>query len=221
MSIEQRRTYPLVDKTRQFKLLALVTVYNLVIAFFFGLSLFFPDFLSIEDENIPLDARTAIAERILYFHSRIWPVVIALICLIGLHSFRMVHRLIGPLFRFRWAFDQLQAGNIGFRIKLREEDYLHREEETFNRMMETLAPKLESARSECQAALQTVDDLLQSGEDVPAHLKERLNRTRMHLHALWQSADYFHMKAENPTPLEEKTLPEEKVTTDSTAPSHS
>lgn len=219
MSIEQRKTYSLVDKSRQYKFLALVTAYNLLVAFFFGLSLFFPDFLSITDENIPLETRAAIAERILYFHSRIWPIVIALICLIGLHSFRTFHRLIGPLFRFRWAFDQLREGNLGFPIKLREKDYLHREEESFNRMLETLAPKLENVRSECQAALQTVDDLLENGEDVPAHLKERLNRTRMHLHALWQSADYFHMQTENTTPLEEKTLPEEEAATDSTAPS--
>jgi methyl-accepting chemotaxis protein len=211
MSIRQRRNYSLVDRPRQYKFLGLITAYNLVIVLFFGVSLFIPDFLSIQDETLPFENKLAVAERILYLHSRIWPAVIALICLIGLHSFRVIHRFIGPLFRFRWAFDQLGQGNLGCRIRLRTKDYLHREEESFNAMMETLAPRLENFRAECENALRSMDEILERGAEIPAPLRESLGRTRTHLHAALESAAYFHIHTE-PDPFEETRIADEEIT---------
>ena len=85
---------------------------------------------------------------------------------------------------------------MGFRIRLRDKDCLHREEESFNLMLESVAPRLECARSECRKALETVAEILADGAGIPAHSKEKLARARMHLDALWQNVGYFHTRGE-------------------------
>jgi hypothetical protein len=206
MGIEQRKTYSLVDKSRQYRFLAQMAMYNLAIVLFFGITLLVPDFLSLQDDTLPIEAKSVIADRVLYLHTKVWPTVAALICLLGLHSFRFFHRFIGPLFRFRWAFDQIREGNVGFRIRLRGKDLLHREEDSFNLMLETVAPKMERARSECRKAMETLDEILANGDGFPVHSKEKLDLARMHLYTLWENVGYFHTHMEA-GPGGERTAP--------------
>lgn len=208
MGIEQRKTYSLVDKSRQGRFLAQVAMYNLAIVLFFGITLLVPDFLSLHDESLPIEAKSVVADRVLYLHTKIWPTVAALICLIALHSFRFFHRFIGPLFRFRWAFDQIREGYVGFRIRLRGNDLLHREADSFNLMLETVAPRLEQARSECQKALETISEILADEEEIPARSREKLDRARMHLSAVWENVGWFHMQKEEGSGEEEKVTKE-------------
>lgn len=150
----RRRMFPVVDRSLQYRLLAMMLVYGFVLMAFMMLCFLFPDVLKLDEAAQSIEVRAAVAERVLYLHARVWPAALALICLIGLHSFREFHRLIGPLFRFRWAFDQVKQGNLAFRVRLRKGDHLHREEILFNEMLESLTSRL----NEIATALRHAED---------------------------------------------------------------
>ena len=99
--------------------------------------------------------RAAAADRLLTLHSRVWPAIVAMVCVLGIHSVRIFHRLIGPLYRFRWAFSKIGNGDLNFRVKIRKSDYLHREEEALNQMIEGLSERCELHLevNECQTYL--------------------------------------------------------------------
>ena len=144
--INKRRQYPIIDRSLQYRFLALIFIYGAAIVIFLGVSLFLPDVLDIMNEELSLDIRAVAAERMLSLHSRVWPGIVALLCLLGLHSFRIFHRLIGPLYRFRSAFREVMKGSLDVRIKLRKKDYLHSEEEAFNDMMDMIQRKWEDVQ---------------------------------------------------------------------------
>lgn len=145
---KKRRHYPLVDRSLQYKFLALVFVYGIIIVLFIGVTLFVPDILDIVNEELSLELRARAADRMLSLHFRVWPAVLALVCLLAVHSFRTFLKIAGPLYRFKLAYARLGEGDLGFRLRLRERDYLHAEETEFNRMMDGLQGHLESL-SQC------------------------------------------------------------------------
>ena len=115
-SQKKRRAYPLVNRSLQYRLLAYILVYCFAIVIFFGIALFLPDIIANMDENLGLDRRLMAAERILSLHSKIWPAIIALVCLVGIHFWRISHRVIGALYRLRLAFEQITEGDLSFRV---------------------------------------------------------------------------------------------------------
>jgi hypothetical protein len=191
----RRRRYAVVDRSHQYRFLALVLAYNVLIILFLGLSLFLPDILRIQDPTLSLEMRAAAADRILSMHTRVWPSVIALLCLIGMHSFRVFHRFVGPLYRFRWAFDQVRSGNLSFRVKLRRKDHLHREEEGFNEMMEVLAARVGGIQT---AGLEALRSLQELGSQETGAVQERIMTLRGHLDALTEEAGFFRVEAQIP-----------------------
>jgi hypothetical protein len=202
----RRRRYALVDRSHQYRFLALVLSYNVLIVLFLGLSLFLPDILRMQDSTLSLEMRAAAADRILSMHTRVWPAVIALLCLIGIHSFRTFHRFVGPLYRFRWAFDQVRSGNLGFRVKLRRKDYLHREEDVFNEMLEVLAVRVGGIQT---AGLEALRSLQELGLQESGAVQERMTPLRRHLDTLMEDAGYFRVQAETPAlPLDVEPPPQ-------------
>ena len=107
---DQRRRSYLVNRPLQYRFLAIILIYCLTIVLFLALFLFVPDIIRMQDESLSLEARAAAANKILTLHARVWPAVIAIICVAGFHSFRSFHRLIGPLHRFRSVFRQVGMG---------------------------------------------------------------------------------------------------------------
>ena len=202
----RRRRYAPVDRSHQYRFLALVLAYNVLIVLFLGVTLFLPDILRMQDPNLSLELRATAAERILSMHTRVWPAVIALLCLIGIHSFRIFHRFVGPLYRFRWAFDQIRSGNLSFRVKLRRKDYLHREEKVFNDMLGLLAARVGNIQTAGFNALRSLQEL---GPQATEAFKERTAPLQRHLDALLEEARYFRVEAETPAlPLDAQSPPE-------------
>ncbi|MBN1104101.1 MAG: methyl-accepting chemotaxis protein [Deltaproteobacteria bacterium] len=210
----RRKKYSIVDRSHQYKFLALVLTYNMAIVLFLGVSLFVPDILRLQDPNIGLEARALAAGRILSMHARVWPAVIALICLFGMHSFRVFHRFIGPLVRFRWAFDEIRNGNLSFRVKLRKKDYLHREEETFNAMLETLAGKIgrvQGAAGEAYRSLQEMAGHGAEGGPGKESMGVALGDLQDCLSAIVENARYFRVE-DGPVPAgEQRPLPDSQA----------
>lgn len=195
----KRRRFPVVDRTMQYKFLTLILSYGMIIVMFMGLMLFVPDFIAVSDEDLSLEVRSAAAQRILTLHSRAWPAIIALICFISVHSFGIFLRLIGPLYRLRWAFSKITKGCLNFRVKLRKKDYLHREEALVNEMIDVFARNWGSVQDIGLDALRSLEDLERSVPDMDTWGEadqEVLRTHRRHLEDLVEKTRYFRLTAE-------------------------
>lgn len=193
---EKRRRYPIVDKSLQYKFLSLVFIYGMVIVLFLGIALFVPDMLDVVNEDLSLELRAGAAERMLTLHFRVWPAVLALVCLLAIHSFRIFHRIAGPLFRFRLAYSRVGDGDLGFRLRLRKKDYLHGEETAFNKMMDALQERLVSV-SEClDKGLVSMEELEKALPKGGSNSEERrlLSEHKNILEAMAREMRYFHLR---------------------------
>ncbi|NVL91972.1 MAG: methyl-accepting chemotaxis protein [Desulfobacterales bacterium] len=196
---EKRQRFPIVDRSLQYRFLVMILAYSAMIMIFLALFLFLPDIMKLYDEGLSLEARAIAADRILTLHARVWPAVIALICIIGIHSFRALLRILGPLYRFRWAFEEVQNGNLGLRVKLREKDYLRREEKAINEMIETLSGKLKTIQLAGGDALKSLDELEQivtKKGDLTETDRKVLRVHRHDLDALMDTARYFQLETD-------------------------
>ncbi len=195
----RRQQYSIVDRSLQYRVLAIIVAYSLVIVLFLAVCLFVPDILAMTNENLSLELRAAAADKLLTLHSRVWPAIIAMVCVLGIHSVRIFHRLIGPLYRFRWAFAKISKGELDFRVQIRKSDYLHREKESLNQMLDALASKCENIQ---QAGLRALDSFKAveqaantvSGGDNPD--QELLLTHRQHLEELADQVQYFRISPE-------------------------
>jgi methyl-accepting chemotaxis protein len=176
--------------------LAIILTYSLVIVLFLAVCLFIPDILAMNDQGLSLEMRAAAADKLLTLHSRVWPDIIAVVCVLGIHSVRIFHRLIGPLYRFRWAFSKIGNGDLNFRVKIRKSDYLHREEEALNQMIEGLSERCESLQQAGLRALESFSAIEQTpsetsgGQDSDQQL---LDKHRRHLADLLEQVQHFHL----------------------------
>ena len=190
----KRRLYPVINRSHQYRFLAMMLTYNIIIVVSLVIFLFVPDIFQLYDQTLSLEVRGAAADKILSIHSRIWPAIIALVCVIGMHSFRVFHRLVGPLYRITLAFGQIRKGDLSFRVKLRKTDYLHEEEKAFNEMLEKLAEKIGGIKSAGLGAMESLDEL-ENGINKMGGLKDvnkgPLLDLRKHLDTLNENSDYF------------------------------
>jgi len=111
-----------------------------------------------------------------------------------MHSFRVFHRLVGPLYRITLAFRQIRKGDLSFRVKLRKKDYLHDEEKAFNEMLENLAEKISGIKSAGVDAMESLDELenrINEMGGLKDIKKGPLLDLRKHLDTLMGKSDYF------------------------------
>jgi methyl-accepting chemotaxis protein len=193
---DQRRRSYIVNKPLQYRFLAIILIYCLSIVLFLAVFLFVPDIIRMHDKSLSLEARAGAANKILTLHARVWPAVIAIICVAAFHSFRSFHRLIGPLHRFRSVFEQVGSGDMSFTVQIREKDYLHQEEAALNEMLVTVAGKLKTIQEAGAEALRSLVELERKASQVPnwseTH-KEVMRRHRQRLEILLDSANYFRV----------------------------
>ena len=194
---KKRRLIPIVDRAVQYRFFAMILAYCIIIVVVLAIFLLLPDVIRLFNEDLSLEVRAAAADKVLSLHLRVWPAIITLVLVFGLHSIRALHRVVGPLYRFRWAFDQVKDGNLGFRVKLRKKDYLHREEDSFNEMVESLGEKWGSMQLAGLDALQSLSDLEQQVSGVSSWNetnREKLQELRRNLENLADIAGYFQIK---------------------------
>jgi methyl-accepting chemotaxis protein len=192
----KRKRFPLRGRPRHLRLLALVLSYNLLIIIFMAFSLFAPDVLELWDQSASFRDQAEAADRMLTLHARIWPVMLVLLVLIGLHSLRAFHRFLGPLHRFQAAFIRIASGDLSIRIKLRRGDLLGNEQESFNGMMNVLEEKMDTSQQACNEALDSLNALeqkLAQGEQIT---RESLQEQRKNLETLCENVGYFQIQEE-------------------------
>jgi methyl-accepting chemotaxis protein len=198
----KRRRFPIVDKSLQYGFLARIVVYSFVIVIFMAIFLFVPEIINLQDESLSMEIRTAAADKILTMHARVWPVAIALICGIGIHSFLSFLRFVGPLYRFRISFNQMKDGDLSFRVRLRKKDHLKDEQDAINEMLEVLAEKLGSIQLAGKQALKSFDELekeVTEFDDLTETKKGLFSIHRHQLETVMDNALYFRLQEQSPT----------------------
>ena len=210
----RRQKYSIVDRSLQYRVLAIVVSYSLVIVLFLAICLFVPDILSMSNEQLSWEIRAAAADRLLTLHSRVWPAIIAMVCVLGIHSVRIFHRLIGPLYRFRWAFAKIAKGALNFRVQIRKNDYLHRENDSLNEMIDALAGQCEFMQQAGSRALDSLSALEQGSSNDHGGQKpdqQLLQKHRQHLEDLMDQVKYFRVSAEENGEQETNSSTEEST----------
>ena len=194
----RRRLFPVISSL-QYRFLAMTLIYSFIIVCFFAVLTFLPDMMEMRDTSLSLEARSSAASRVLAKHTWVWPAVLSLIIVLSLHSFRAFLKVIGPLYRFRWAFEQLGSGNMLYRIKLRKRDYLRTEEEALNNMLETLNGKLGRIKEASEEASKSVGELEKSANEGNEWTQTQMDLLRAHHESLQRLASevkFFRLEDE-------------------------
>ena len=201
-----RRRTRVVNKSLQYRFLAMILIYSAILVLFLALAFFVPDIVQMGDQSSSLDLRAAAAERLLARHVWVWPGAFVVIFIISFHSFRSFCRVAGPLYRFHAIFDQVRSGDVNYSVKIRTKDYLGQEAETLNEMLRVLGEKLGGIQ-------QTGEDALKSLKELEDHATRGFNEDdtyqvlfdvhRQHLERLMKTAQYFHLQRAEPAAVEE------------------
>jgi methyl-accepting chemotaxis protein len=196
---KRRRSY-IVNRSLQYRFLATIIIYCFITVAFLSVYLFVPEIMRLEDESLSLQVRAVAADRILTFHSRIWPASIALICFLGIHSVLFFHRVVGPLYRFHGAFNRVRQGDMSFQVKIRRKDYLHTEEELINEMIEAIAGKLRTIQLASLGASKSWGEIEQKLSDWTEGDKKLLGVHRQQIDTLVETARYFRLREDEQEP---------------------
>ena len=159
------------------------------------------------DQSLSLETRSSAASRVIARHSWVWPAVLSLIIVLALHSFRALHKVLGPLYRFRWAFEQLGTGNLLSRVNTRKKDYLHTEEEALNKMLELLSGKLGRVKEVTEEAFKSIGELehaANTGNEWSKTQIDLLRAHREHLERLATVVQFFQLEEEQKTASSEQ-----------------
>ncbi len=207
MTRNRRRLIPLVAKYYQTRMLLFVMSYMMIVIIFMAVFIFVPDFLQMTDPDLPPDVRAAVADRVLYGHTVMWPSLVVLILLIGSHFFLVFHRFIGPIYRFSRAFNDITAGDVSFQIQLRRRDFLDKERDEINHMLGVLSKRIGGAQKEAAETLTLVRQMAEreGGESSRAPISgDPLIELRERLARLSDTLGYFKT-AEEAVAAEETT----------------
>lgn len=196
MTTKRRRRIFAVTSSSQYKFLAMTLIYCFVIVCFFVIAILGSDVAEMLDKSQSLEIRSSAASRLLTKHAWIWPAVLSLTIVLALHSFHEFQKIVGPLYRFRLAFEQLEKGNLMSRLTLRDNDYLEKEEEAFNKMIKSFAEITAKINHATEDALKSIDELEQTankgGEWSKTH-GELLHAHRDHFERLSSAAQFFRL----------------------------
>ena len=195
----KRQKFPLLNKSIQYKFLAIVVIYGTIIAISMATALFLPDIIAMNNEDLSQELRTAAAQRTIAFHSRVWPSLITLVCIFALHSFRVLLRIFGPMYRFRVTFTEIKKGNMALQVKLRKKDYLKEEAEMLSEMLDVLKEKWGNVQSYGQEALESLSVLEQTAKEGSDSIEDHLKLLKEHrtiLEEVMSQARYFRLSDE-------------------------
>jgi hypothetical protein len=192
----RRKSYPVVDRSYQYRILAMILIYGMIITLFLAVTLFIPEILRMQDESLGLEVRNVAANNILVLHARVWPAIISLICLCGLHSLRLSHRFFGPLYRFRLTFQHIRNGDLRLNVRLRRKDFLQKEAADINAMVDQLSIKIGGIEQAGQESLNSLADLKEMVEKLKgweSEDKKPLENLRLGLEKLMNTVSYFQL----------------------------
>ena len=194
-----------VTSSLQYRFLAMTLAYGFIIVSLFIIGVVGPDVSEMRNEDLRSEIRSSAAQRVLEKNTWIWPAALALITLLGVHSFFEFNRVMGPLYRFQWAFKQLGAGNLLPTVTTRKKDYLKAELASLNEMIGAFEHHIRAVKQESEAALNSVADLENSFDspgDLSSVQQELLQNHRKHVELLADAVRFFRLADEKQNGVE-------------------
>lgn len=123
-------------------------------------AVFIPMIQPLNDPSLSWQERARVATEFLDFNARVWPWLLVTFLGLLLHSLYFMHRIAGPLYRFKMLFRSVGTGQVYQRATLREHDYLHPEARDFNFMMDSLEQKIETLQLHGEIVTHAYDDVV-------------------------------------------------------------
>jgi len=190
-----KRRRILIDR-RQLQLLGVTVLYFVTTALVFAVTMFGPLVVQLSGEQTPSTEQAAVANEFLALHARFWPALLVTFVLLSVHSVFTSHRIVGPLYRFRAVFKEIQEGNLMPWIGLRRRDLLIREATALNDMVVSLRERIARLAGQQQRARRELSGVERSLEtnsirEAKVHLVE-LDEA---LSALSEQLDGFRFEA--------------------------
>lgn len=154
---------------------------------------------TLDDPSVGWQEQAQAATQFLDFNARVWPWIAVTFLGLLLHSMYFMHRIAGPLYRFKALFHTIGTGNLYQRAKLREHDYLQREAGDFNAMLDQLEQKIESLNVHCANVTNAYEDVarLIQGRS-PSPLNDTLLTLEEEVRQFKTSLDGFRLQAPQP-----------------------
>jgi len=186
----RRRTY-LIDKLQHgFILLCLSYVFFFLVVL--GLCLFAPLMFGLSGDADLSSELVQKADSLLYLHATFWQAALLSLIGIALHAIRTSHRVVGPLYRHRLAFQAMAQGTVPPPIHLRQGDYLVQATAELNTMTESLRLRLSEIQQDHHHHLEQLDKLRALGERVSREeMTEGLAAVSEAAHQLALKLDHF------------------------------
>jgi methyl-accepting chemotaxis protein len=104
--------------------------------------------------------RLADGSRFLVMRESVWPAVAVFFLGSTLLSMLMMHRVAGPIYRFRQVFADVSRGVLTMRVSTRTGDYLTEEAAELDEMVSTLRTRIEAAKVAVAKAEGQIADLM-------------------------------------------------------------
>ncbi len=164
----------------QGRLVAVSLVYFSAILLTLAAALFVPLVLELGNDATPWDQKQQASTQFLSLHTRLWPAILVLFGLLTVHTVIVSHRVAGPLYRFRKAFQAIAGGDLSRHVTIRKNDYLTKEAREINDMTASLRSHVEKSASATEQALDALSRLRDSAE---ASGSAEVNRLAGHLEA--------------------------------------
>jgi methyl-accepting chemotaxis protein len=192
----RRRRY-VIDRALQYRLLIYNAIYFLIIVLSIGVALFLPLYFEMSKPGLTTAQQGEVAGRVLYLHANLWPAVLVVLIILGIHSLLISHKIAGPLYRFRQTFQDIIDGDISRMVKIRKSDFLMSEQEKIEEMMAMLRSRIGKIRSE-QAAMENVlNDIVRNPDSqLEEGTKAKIAALQNHSMALKKEIEYFKFSEE-------------------------
>ena len=179
----------------QARMLSLTITYTMMIALLLAIPVFSPLMQALDNPALSWQKRAVVATDLLNLHARYWPWAlgaVAILVIHCLHSLQMVHRIAGPLYRFKQLYRQIGEGNLSIRATLRPHDYLTPEADLLNRMTAQLQTRI-SATKQAQTTLALDVERLKEvvARERNPTLATLVQQTEQDLASLKESLDWF------------------------------
>jgi methyl-accepting chemotaxis protein len=192
--MKHRRRRYLIDKRLQLRLVIYNATYFLVTVAIIGLGLLLPLVLDLYNPNLSIVQQGEVADKILYLHARLGPVLLVILLALCVHSVFVSHKIAGPLYRFRATFKQVAQGDLSKGVKIRRGDFLLNEQAKIEEMIESLRSRLTNISNEQAEIEQVINRLVHEfSQSTSEHLKANISRLQECDSRLKKELEYFRL----------------------------
>lgn len=187
-----RRKHYVVDKKLQYTLAIYNTIYSFILLLSLGVVLLMPLYFELSATGLSHLQQGEAAGKVLYLHSRSWPVILAIVIVLGLHSITVSHKIAGPLQRFRRTFQRITKGDISLMERIRRDDYLQQDWVMIEEVIDFLRIRITAMKAEQQAVEKALNELIETSQMKPVESTEpRLSMLREATFRLKEELGYF------------------------------